>query len=52
MQVFTVASSGGRPVRVTDGTGNYMQPRVSPDGHWIAMSHIETTLRLQRSRLE
>jgi Tol biopolymer transport system component len=42
MQIFTVATSGTTPVRLTDGSGNVLLPRISPDGKWIAFSHIET----------
>jgi len=52
MQIFTVPVSGGTPKRVTDGQGNYLNPRVSPDGRWIAFSHMETVLTLRRTRLE
>ena len=51
MQIFTVPVSGGTPKRVTDGQGNYLNPRLSPDGRWIAFSHIETVLTLHRTRL-
>ena len=51
MQIFTVAISGGQPIRITDGSGNYMHPRVSPDGRWVAFSNMETLAVIRRTRL-
>jgi Tol biopolymer transport system component len=51
MQIFTVGVAGGQPVRVTDGSGNYMHPRVSPDGRWIAFSNMVTVAAIRRTRL-
>jgi len=51
MQIFTVPVSGGTPKRVTDGRGNYLNPRLSPDGRWIAFSHMDTVLTLHRKQL-
>jgi Tol biopolymer transport system component len=46
MQIFSVNREGGVPKRISDGRGNYMNPKVSPDGRWVACSHLETTLSL------
>jgi Tol biopolymer transport system component len=46
MQIFSVNREGGMPKRISDGRGNYMNPKVSPDGRWVACSHLETTLSL------
>jgi Tol biopolymer transport system component len=48
MQIFSVPRAGGKPRRLTDGGGNYLNPRVSPDGRWIACSHLETDETLQK----
>jgi Tol biopolymer transport system component len=51
MQIFTVPEAGGPAVRVTDGTGNFLHPRASPDGRWIAFTHIETVNTIHRQSL-
>jgi Tol biopolymer transport system component len=42
MQIFSIARAGGAAKRLSDGQGNYLNPRVSPDGRWIACSEVET----------
>jgi WD40 repeat protein len=51
MQIFSIARTGGVPRRLSDGKGNYLTPRVSPDGRWIACSQIETVESLQEMTL-
>jgi Tol biopolymer transport system component len=51
MQIFTIKKNGGSPVRITDRSGNFMHPRVSPNGDWVAMSRMETILTIRRARL-
>ncbi len=38
MQLFSVPRAGGPPRQLTHDSGNLFQPRVSPDGRWIACS--------------
>jgi Tol biopolymer transport system component len=42
MQIFSVSRDGSNARRLSDGRGNYLHPRVSPDGKWIACSNVET----------
>lgn len=51
MQIFSVARTGGTPKQLSDGAGNYLHPRLSPDGRWIACSEVETTETLQKMPL-
>ena len=51
MQIFSVARTGGTPKQLSDGRGNYLNPRLSPDGRWIAFSEVDTTETLQKSTL-
>jgi Tol biopolymer transport system component len=51
MQIFSVDRHGGAPRRLSDGTGNDLLPRVSPDGHWVACSRVETVETLQEMTL-
>jgi Tol biopolymer transport system component len=51
MQIFSVARTGGTPKQLSDGAGNYLNPRLSPDGRWIAFSEVDTTETLQKSTL-
>jgi Tol biopolymer transport system component len=51
MQIFSISRAGGVAHQLTDGQGNYLSPRVSPDGRWIACSRIETVERLQAMRI-
>jgi Tol biopolymer transport system component len=48
MQIFTVPLATGLLRRITDGSGNFLLPRVSPDGRWIAFSRIQTVQTLHR----
>jgi Tol biopolymer transport system component len=52
MQIYSVSRGGGTPQRLSDGKGSYLNPRVSPDGKWIACSEIETTQTLHREHLQ
>jgi Tol biopolymer transport system component len=47
MKIFGVSRTGGSSKRISEGPGNYLNPRVSPDGRWIACSEIETVQYLQ-----
>jgi len=40
MQIFSVDAAGGEPVRLSDGPDDYVHPQVSPDGRWIAVTHM------------
>jgi Tol biopolymer transport system component len=51
MQILSVARTGGKPHRLSDATGNDLNPRVSPDGRWIAASRSETVQTLQQMTL-
>lgn len=51
MKIFAVPRTGGPARKISDGPGNYLNPRVSPDGRWIACSEIETVQYLRRRRL-
>ncbi len=42
MKIFSVPATGGPAKKISEGPGNYLNPRVSPDGRWIASSEIET----------
>ncbi len=47
MQIYSVPRDGGTPRKLTNGTSNILNPIVSPDGRWIACSHLETTETVQ-----
>lgn len=49
MKIFSVPRTDGPARKVSQGPGNYLNPRVSPDGSWIACSEIETVQYLRRS---
>ena len=51
MKIFAVPRTGGPARKISDGPGNYLNPRVSPDGRWIACSEIETVQYLRRRPL-
>ena len=51
MKIFSVPRAGGSPTKISDGPGNYLHPRISPDGRWIACSEIETVQSLLRRAL-
>lgn len=51
MKIFSVSRNGGPPRKISEGPGNYMHPRVSPDGRWVACSEIETVQYLRRRPL-
>lgn len=42
MQILSVARHGGPMRQLSHGDGNYMHPRISPDGRWIACSRLQT----------
>jgi WD40 repeat protein len=51
MKIFSVPTTGGPAKKISDGPGNYLNPRVSPDGRWIASSEIENLQYLRRRAL-
>jgi WD40 repeat protein len=52
MKIFSVSRDGGRAKKISEGPpGNYLHPRVSPDGRWIACSQLETVQYLHRRPL-
>jgi Tol biopolymer transport system component len=51
MKIFSVPRSGGLARKISEGPGNYLNPRVSPDGRWIASSEIENVQYLRRRAL-
>src|SRR5215467_1504753 len=42
MQIYSTPSSGGPLRRLSNGKGNLLLPRISPDGKWVACSEVET----------
>jgi Tol biopolymer transport system component len=46
MQIFSVPRAGGPVRRLSVGNENYLNPRVSPDGRWIACSVLSTVQSL------
>lgn len=50
MQIFSVSRDGTNVRRLSDGQGNLLNPRVSPDGKWIACSRVDTVQRLMKTR--
>jgi Tol biopolymer transport system component len=48
MQILSVPRAGGPIRQLSSGPGNYMHPRISPDGRWIACSQLETVQTLLR----
>jgi Tol biopolymer transport system component len=51
MKIFSVSRKGGAAKKISEGPGNYLHPRVSPDGRWIACSQLETDQFLHRRPL-
>lgn len=48
MQIFSVPRAGGPVRQLSRGDHNYLHPRISPDGRWIACSRQETVQTLLR----
>jgi WD40 repeat protein len=46
MQIFSVPRAGGPVRRLSVGNENYLNPRISPDGRWIACSVLSTVQSL------
>lgn len=46
MQILSVPRAGGPVRRLSVGNENYLNPRVSPDGRWIACSELTTVQTL------
>lgn len=51
LQLFSIPRDGGTPVQLTHDAGNLMQPRVSPDGKWIACTRIVQAKQIWRRPL-
>ena len=51
MQIFAVQRSGGPPRQLTDDPADLMHPQVSPDGRWIACTHISQSKEIWRLKL-
>jgi len=51
MKMFSVPRTGGAAKKISEGTGNYLNPRVSPDGRWLASSDLTTVQNLHRRPL-
>ncbi len=49
MQIYSVSRDGTNVRRLSDGQGNLLGPRVSPDGKWIACSRLDTTQKLMKA---
>jgi Tol biopolymer transport system component len=49
MQIYSINRTGTGMKRLSDGQGNLVNPRVSPDGKWIACSRIDTVQTLERA---
>jgi Tol biopolymer transport system component len=43
LDIWTLASPGAAPARLTTGAGTEHRPRISPDGEWIAFDLIDAT---------
>jgi Tol biopolymer transport system component len=51
LQLFSIPRVGGTPTQLTHDAGNLMQPRVSPDGKWIACTRIVQSKQIWRRPL-
>ena len=51
MQLFSVRVGGGSPRQLTHDSGNLFQPRVSPDGRWIACSRRVRSEQILRRQM-
>jgi Tol biopolymer transport system component len=51
LQLFSIPRTGGEPRLLTHDAGNLMQPRVSPDGRWIACTRIVQSKQIWRRPL-
>ncbi|MGA8144587.1 MAG: hypothetical protein WB987_11915 [Candidatus Acidiferrales bacterium] len=51
LQLFSMPRAGGDPTQLTHDAGNLMQPRVSPDGRWIACTRIVQSKQIWRRPL-
>lgn len=45
-QLFSIPRSGGNPRQLTHDPGNLFQPRVSPDGRWVAAHRLRTVRQI------
>jgi Tol biopolymer transport system component len=50
MQIHSIGRDGRDLKRLSDGQGNLLGPRVSPDGKWIACSRVDTVQKLVKVR--
>lgn len=51
LQLFALPREGGVPTQLTHDSGNLMHPRVSPDGRWIACTHLVQSNQVWRRPL-
>ena len=51
LQLFSIPRAGGTPTQLTHDAGNLMQPRVSPDGKWIACTRTVQSKEIWRRPL-
>jgi Tol biopolymer transport system component len=51
MQIFSIARSGGAPMKLTSDPAGLMHPRVSPDGKWVAATRHDAHTELWRKKL-
>jgi Tol biopolymer transport system component len=51
LQLFAIPSTGGIVHQLTQGSGNLMHPRISPDGKWIACTWIVQSKQIWRRPL-
>ncbi len=50
-QLFTIASSGGKPRQLTRENASVLHPQISPDGRHIAATRIVQSKEIRRMRL-
>ena len=51
LQLFSVPRASGASQQLTHDSGNLMDPRVSPDGRWIACTRIVQSRQIWRRPL-
>jgi Tol biopolymer transport system component len=51
MQLFSISRSDRLPRQITHGPANLLHPQVSPDGHWIVGTRVESRKELWKLKL-
>ena len=51
MHLFSVALDGSGPTQISQGAGDFLHPQVSPNGRWIAATHIRWVKEVRRMGL-